>query len=77
MLDNAVLVSAVQQSESTVCIHIPPLFFGFPPHLGHHRALNRLSCPVLYNRFSLVIYFIRSGTYMPIAWVFNEVKGIT
>ena len=35
------IVSTVQQNESAVCIHIPPLF-GFPSHLGHHRAPNRV-----------------------------------
>ena len=25
-------------------MHISPLFFGFPPHLGHHRALSRVPC---------------------------------
>ena len=30
--------STIQQSESTV--HIHPLFFGFPSHLGHHRVLS-------------------------------------
>ena len=38
-------VSAVQQSESAVRIHISP-FFGFPSHLGHHRALSRVPCAI-------------------------------
>ena len=25
--------------------HIP-LFFGFPSHLGHHRAVSRVSCAI-------------------------------
>ena len=25
-------------------MYIHPLFFGFPSHLGHHRALNRVLC---------------------------------
>ena len=33
------LLSAVQQSESATRIHIS-LFFGFPSHLGHHRACH-------------------------------------
>ena len=33
MLFNAVLVSAAQQSESALCIHISPLL-GFPSHAG-------------------------------------------
>ena len=36
-----------------------PLFFGFPSHLCHHRALSK-QFPVLYSRSSLVIYFIHS-----------------
>ena len=61
------LVSAEQQSESaisihikrgnikTISIHIFPLFFGFPSHLGRYRALSRVFC-----RFLLVIYSIYS-----------------
>ena len=41
-------------------IYIDPHLFGFPSHLGHYRALNRVS--VLYSMFSLVIYFIHSIT---------------
>jgi len=37
-----------------LCIYIYPLFFGFPSHLGHQRALSGV--PVLYSRFSLVIF---------------------
>ena len=36
----------------------------FPSHLGHHRAL--VEFPVLYSRFSLVIYFIYNSGYMSI-----------
>ena len=39
MLYNVVLVSTAQQSELTIGLHISPLF-GFPSHLGHHRALS-------------------------------------
>ena len=35
------LVSAAQQSESAIYIHIYLLFFGFPFHLGHHRAVTK------------------------------------
>ena len=31
-----------QQSESAVFTYIP--FFGFPSHLGQHRALSRVLC---------------------------------
>ena len=40
MLYNVLLFSAIQQSESAMCIHISPLP-GFPSHLGHRRALSR------------------------------------
>ncbi|MDP1019943.1 hypothetical protein Q6284_32330, partial [Klebsiella pneumoniae] len=40
------LVSAVQQSKSDLCIHISSLSFGFPSHLGHHRALSRSPCAI-------------------------------
>ena len=61
MLYNVVLVSAVQQSKSAlhIYIYIYPLFFGFPSHLGHHRASSTV--PVLYSRFSLIIYFIHNS----------------
>ena len=39
------LVSTVWQCESTICIHTP-LWFSFPSHLGHHRALSRVPCAV-------------------------------
>ena len=37
-------------------LYIHPFFFGFPSPLGYH-----LEFPVLYSRFSLVIYFIPGG----------------
>ena len=42
LLYNVVLVSAVQQNESVICIYISPLFFRFPSHLGHHSSLSRV-----------------------------------
>ena len=39
-------------------IHMYCLCFGFPSHLGHHRALRR--APWLYSRFSLVVYLIHT-----------------
>ena len=45
LLYSVVSVSAVQQSESAIHI-LYPLFFGFPSHLGHPRALNRVPCAV-------------------------------
>ena len=52
-------VSAVQQSESATCIHISPLLWiSFP-----FRSPQSTEFPVLYSRFSLVIYFIHSSVY--------------
>ena len=44
-------------------VYIHALFFGFPSHLGCHRALSRAPCAI-YSSFSLVIYFIYSTVYM-------------
>ena len=56
MLYNGVLVSAVQQSESAIRIHISPLFWiSFP-----FRSPQSTEFPVLYSRSSLVIWFIHS-----------------
>ena len=49
-------------SKSAVHIHISPLF-GFPSHLSHHKE-HWVEFPVLYHRFSLVIYFICSSVYI-------------
>lgn len=57
---NLVLVSAVQQRESALCIHIspPPLsLFPTPPHphstpVGHLRALNCGPCAIQQLRVS-------------------------
>ena len=38
-----VSASAVEQSESPIHTQMP-LFFGFPPHFGLHRALSRVPC---------------------------------
>ena len=51
---NVVLVSGVQPNESVTCTHISILFTFFS-HLDHYRVLL---FPVLYSRFSIVIYFI-------------------
>ena len=56
LLYNTVLVSAVQQSESIIHIHIPPLFqISFP-----FRLPQSTESTVLYNKFASVIYFIHS-----------------
>ena len=53
-------VSTVQQSESAIHIHMSTLFWiSFPP-----RSLQNFEFPVLYNRFSLLTYFIHSSVYM-------------
>ena len=65
-----VLVSTVLQNESAICIYIYLLFLKFPSHLG--TKLSPLGIwgefPVLYGRFSLVIYFLHSvsGVYKSI-----------
>ena len=28
------------------CVYIHLLLFGFPSHLGHHRALSRVPCAI-------------------------------
>ena len=52
MLCSFLLYSKVNQ----LYVYIYSLFFVFPSHLGHHRALSRVPCAL--KRFSLVIYFI-------------------
>ena len=46
MLYNAVLVSAVQQSESAICIHISPYTLPFKRELFKETivSLNEASC---------------------------------
>ena len=39
-------------------VYIYSLLSGFLSHLGHHGAQSK--APILYSRFSLVIYFIQS-----------------
>ena len=61
LLYNAVLASCCRAKWiSYICIHryIYSLFYGFPSHLGHHRALSRL--PHAMQRFFLVIHFTYS-----------------
>ena len=61
LLYNVVLVSTVQQSESTLQIHIFSLFV-LPSHLGHHRALNRVPCAIqsLLTSYLFETFFIYS-----------------
>ena len=66
MLYNAVLVSAAQQSESNICIHLSHLF-GFPSHVGGIPCGEYwVEFPMVYSRFSLVIYFIHSSFYVSV-----------
>ena len=65
------LVSAVQWSESAICIHISPPSWTSPPHT--HPGLippiqvikeHRAELPVLYSRFPLAIYFTHGSVFM-------------
>ena len=56
LLYNIVLVYTVQQSESTICIHISPLFLDFLLNLGHHRALSRVPCAIQQVLISYLFY---------------------
>ena len=47
LIYNVVLVSAVEQSESIIHIHISILFlFRFFPHIGHYRVLSTVPCSI-------------------------------
>ena len=63
LLYNVVLVSAVQRSESAICIHISPLLDFLPIQVTTEHWVE---FPMLYSRFSLVIYFIHISVYMSI-----------
>ena len=52
------------EPQGKLYIYIYALFFGFPSHLNHQRAVSRVS--VLHVRFSLVSYFIHSSVYMAV-----------
>ena len=62
MLCQFLIYSRVNQ----LYVYIYPLFYGFPSHLGHHRALSRVPCAI---QFSLIIYFIHNinSVYMSIS----------
>ena len=45
-------------------VDIHPLFFGFPSHLGHHRALSRIPCVIQQVLISYLFY--TSSVYMSI-----------
>ena len=43
LLYNVVLVLLCSKVNQ-LYVYIYHLFFGFPSHLGHHRAMNRVPC---------------------------------
>ena len=49
-------------------IYIYPLFFGFPSHLGHHRALSRVPCAlqVLINYLFYTQQCIYVNPHLPV-----------
>ena len=63
------LVSAVWQSDSTICKHIvPPSLISLPPqpqprHLGHHRALSWAPC-TLYQLLTSYLFYTRQSIYV-------------
>ena len=70
-INNAVLVSAVQWSESAICIDIfPPSWTSFllhsPSHPSRSSKKHWAELPVLYSRFPLAIYFTHGSVYMSI-----------
>ena len=46
MLYNVVLISAVQQSESAICIHVHILFLIFFSIMAYHRILDIVLCAI-------------------------------
>ena len=72
MLYSVVLVSAVQQSESVICIHISPYLLPlaspahppYPTPLGGRK--HRADLPVLCGCFPLAIYFTFGSVYMSV-----------
>ena len=39
-----------------LCMYINPLYFGFPSHLDHHRALSRVSSAIQQVLISYLFY---------------------
>ena len=64
MINNVVLVSGVQQSDSVIHIHVSILFQILCPF---KLLQNTEQFPVLYDRSLLVIYFKYSSVYMSIS----------
>ena len=66
MLHNVVLVSAVQQCESAIIVHVPSLLslpHLSPPHPSG-SSQHWAELPVLYSRLPLVICFTHDSVYM-------------
>lgn len=55
MLNNVMLVSAVQQSASAICLHMTPPFWIFFL-LAHHRTLSRVPCATQYVFINYLVY---------------------
>ena len=55
-------------------IYMYPLFFEFPSHLSHHRALSSTCCT--YSRFSLVVDFIHNVNSVPMSILISQFTGV-
>ena len=71
LLYNGVLISAVQRSESAMCIPIsPPSWTSLPPQppIPPIQVITerQAELPVLYSRFPLAICFTHGSVYMSI-----------
>ena len=72
MLYTVVLVSAVEQSESAICIHISP--YPLPLEPSSHTSIPPLKVitehqaehPVLYSSFPLAIYLTHRSAYVSV-----------
>ena len=49
-------IASLHSKMHQPCIDIYPLPFGFPSHLGHHSALNRVPCAIQYSPLSCLFY---------------------
>ena len=45
LINNVVLASDVQQSDSVLCIHVS-IFLKFFSHLGYYRILSSVPCAI-------------------------------
>ena len=46
----------VYSKVDQLCVYIYPFFFGFPSHLGHHRALSRVPSAIQQVLISYLFY---------------------